>query len=318
MMGDHELSAAPAHPPLINGDAPTRILDALERVIVGQRSHLATVMACLLSGGHVLLEDRPGVGKTVLARAIGAVLDVDVSRIQGTSDLLPTDITGVHVYNPKSGDWSFRAGPIFAPLVLVDELNRATPKSQSALLEAMAEGQVTVDGTTKPLPPDFMVIATQNPRGEVGTHPLGNAQLDRFAISLHLGLPGRAAERRVVLGEVGIGHLHELRPVASADEMAALRAQIASLPAHGNVIDYILDVVETFRRVDGVWLSVRVSQTILQVARGRAVFDGRAYVAPDDVQAVVVPVLAHRLPSSFDETSIGGVLATVTVPVAAG
>lgn len=296
-------------------DLPTRMLDSLEQVILGQRSNLSLIMATLLSGGHVLLEDRPGVGKTVLARAIGAMLGVESNRIQGTPDLLPSDVTGVHIYNPQSGEWSFRAGPIFTSLLLVDELNRATPKSQSALLEAMAEGQVSVDGTTQQLDPNFMVIATQNPRGEVGTHPLGNAQIDRFATSLNLGLPDRASERNIISGSAGTTHLADLAPVATADEIQALRLRIATLPIHDVVLDYLLDVVESFRAVDGVWLSVRVTQTMLQVARGRAVFEGRTYVIPQDIQAVAPAVLGHRLSSAFDQASILGVLVGVPVPV---
>lgn len=296
-------------------ELPVRMLDSLEQVIVGQRSNLSLILATMLSGGHVLLEDRPGVGKTVLARAIGAMLGVDTNRVQGTPDLLPSDVTGVHIYNPQSGEWSFRAGPIFTSLLLVDELNRATPKSQSALLEAMAEGQVSVDGTTQQLDPNFMVIATQNPKGEVGTHPLGNAQLDRFAASLQLGLPDRASERNIISGTAGAAHLIDIVPVGTSDEIQALRHKIAMLPVHDLVLDYLIDVVESFRSVDGVWLSVRVTQTMLQVARGRAVFEGREYVIPQDIQAVAPAVLGHRLPPAFDVASILGVLVGVPVPV---
>ena len=296
-------------------DLPARMLDSLEGVILGQRMNLSLILATLLSGGHVLLEDRPGVGKTVLARAIGAMLGIDSNRIQGTPDLLPSDVTGVHIYNPQSGEWSFRAGPIFTSLLLVDELNRATPKSQSALLEAMAEGQVSVDGTTQRLDPNFMVIATQNPKGEVGTHPLGNAQIDRFAASLQLGLPDRASERSIISGSAGTSHLESIRPVAPAGEIHALRQKIATLPVHDLVLDYLIDVVESFRSVDGVWLSVRVTQTMLQVARGRAVFEGREYVIPQDIQAVAPAILSHRLPPAFDAASILGVLVGVPVPV---
>lgn len=317
-----DLGPAPPDPDIAasghDHDVAQRILDGLEQVIVGQRRNLAMVMACLLSGGHVLLEDRPGVGKTMLARAIGAVLGRETKRVQGTPDLLPSDITGVHVFDPRSGDWSFRAGPVFAPVLLVDELNRATPKAQSALLEAMAERQVTVDGATMSLPADFMVIATQNPRGEVGTHPLGHAQLDRFAISLHLGLPTGDAERRILLGEFGSAGLAELEPVVSEDDLTSLRRRIAELPVSDGIVDYILDVVREFRSVEGTWLGVRVTETVLRVARGHAVFAGREYVAPEDVQSVVPRVLAHRLPPAFDAASILGVLSTVDVPVAAG
>jgi len=302
-------SAAPALPGSL-------LLDALEQVIVGQRASLELALATLLSGGHLLLEDRPGVGKTVLAKALGRVLGIPTGRIQGTPDLLPTDVTGVHVFQPHAGTWEFRPGPIFTSLLLVDELNRATPKAQSALLEAMAEGQVTVDGETRPLARPFMVIATQNPQGEIGTHPLGQAQLDRFATMVHLGLPGRQAERAVLEGAAGNRRLDALEPVLGPGDLASVLGWVAATTASGGVIDYALDCVEAVRLLDpSVWLSVRVSQMTLAVARGRAYMQGRDYVAPEDVRAVVPAVVGHRLPRSLDPAALDTHLRSVPVPV---
>ena len=298
-------------------DELNRIVASVERVISGQRETITLILSALLSGGHVLLEDRPCVGKTVLARALATTLGLDDSRIQGTPDLLPTDITGIHVYNPADGSWPFRAGPIFASLVLVDEFNRATPKAQSALLEAMAENQVTIDGTTAPLPQPFMVIATQNPPGGGGTHPLVPAQLDRFSLMTRLGLPGRDGERAVLSGDAGIRYLAALQPVLDHQRLVELMTYVRNLPIAPAIVEYILDIVDRVRNVDSdVWLSVRASSSVADVARGHAVIAGRGYVAPEDVQAAAPHVLVHRLPRQFDESVLRGIIRSVAVPVA--
>ena len=295
---------------------PPRLLGELEKVIVGQTDTLTMLLSTVLSGGHVLLEDRPGVGKTVLAKALGTVLGVDMGRVQGTPDLLPTDISGVHVFQPHTAEWDFRAGPVFTQLLLVDELNRATPKAQSALLEAMAEKQVTVDGHTFAVPDPFIVIATQNPLGEAGTYPLANAQIDRFAAMLHLGLPGTAAERAVLRGHAGKDNLGAIGPVITSDFVTALVGFVRRTDAAEAIVDYTIALVNQIRAVDpSIWLSVRVSEMLLNVARGHAFMNQRDYVAPEDVQRAAPAVLAHRLPGSVDLAAIEQIIRTVPVPV---
>lgn len=294
---------------------PHRMLTELERVIAGQSESLELILATALSGGHVLLEDRPGVGKTVMARALGKVFGIEIGRIQGTPDLMPTDITGVHVFQPNTAEWTFRPGPVFARLLLVDELNRATPKAQSALLEAMAEGQVTVDGATFVVPTPFIVIATQNPLGEAGTHPLSFAQIDRFSTMVRLGLPGTAAEREVLLGQAGKANLNQISPVLSAEYVPQLIDFVRRIEVSESVVDYTLALINHIRSADReVWLSVRVSEMLLNVARGRAFVQQRNYVAPEDVQHVAPAVLAHRLPRSLDELVVTRAIEQLPVP----
>jgi MoxR-like ATPase len=291
------------------------VLDKVEAVCL--------TVAAVLAGGHVLIEDLPGVGKTSLAKALAASIGGTVGRVQGTPDLLPADITGFSVYNPASGDWTFRPGPVFHNVVLVDEVNRATPRAQSALLEAMAEGQVTVDGVVRPLPDPFCVLATQNPQTDAGTFPLAAGQRDRFSVVVSLGLPAREAERLVVLGEGGARALGELCPVGGVEQLRRARDDLERLHVAPPVIDYVLDVVDGVRRhpevVGGV--SPRGSQTLFRVARALAALDGRGYVTPDDVKAAASPVLSHRIDVrgggsvGSGRRVVGQVLASVPVPV---
>ncbi|HEX2699182.1 MAG TPA: AAA family ATPase [Acidimicrobiales bacterium] len=275
----------------------TSLVDNVSAVVLGKRPEVELVVAGLLAGGHVLLEDVPGVGKTLLARSLARSLGGSMARIQGTVDLMPSDITGVHVYDPRGRSWEFHPGPVFNNVVLLDEVNRATPRSQSALLEAMSEGQVTVDGVSRPLPDPFFVIATQNPYGDVGTFPLSEGQCDRFALIVSLGLPDRQAERAVLRGDGGPTALDHLAHVVSGPELAAAVADVDRTHVDPAVADYVLDIVDATRSHPELdhGASPRAARTFLQVAKAHAVLHGRDFVAPDDVKAVAAAVLAHRL-----------------------
>jgi MoxR-like ATPase len=274
------------------------LVSQVASVVLGDPEPIRLATAAFLSGGHVLFEDIPGVGKTLLAKALAASIGGTFGRVQGTPDLLPSDLTGISVFDDQSRTWTFQPGPLFANVVLVDELNRATPRTQSALLEAMAEGQITIDGTTHLLPRPFFVLATQNPHGgDLGTFPLVAGQRDRFALSLSLGLPGRAAETAILDGRGGEPALAGLTPVAPLESWGRLRAGLQEIYVHPQVAAYLLDVVDAVRSRTGsaTPLSTRASVTLLRLARARAQAAGRAYVEPDDVQAVAVPALAHRI-----------------------
>ena len=273
------------------------LVDNVAGVVLGKHDEIVLVVAGLLAGGHVLLEDVPGVGKTLLAKSLAVSVGGTMGRVQGTADLMPTDITGVTVYDPAVRRWDFHPGPLFHNVVLIDEINRATPRAQSALLEAMAEGQVTLDGTRHALPSPFFVIATQNPGGEVGTFPLGEGQFDRFTLVVSLGLPGRAAERSVIRGEGGQPSLDRLRAVTEPAELASAMAAVDAVHVAEPVSDYVLDLIEATRAHPhlGHGASPRAARILLQVAKASAVLSDRSFVTPDDVKAVAVPVLAHRL-----------------------
>jgi len=274
-----------------------RIRAAVESVIEGKPEVVRLALTALLAEGHLLIEDVPGVGKTMLAKALARSLDASMRRVQFTPDLLPADITGVAVFNQESRDFEFKPGAVFANLVLGDEINRASPKTQSALLECMEERQVTVDGVTYPLAAPFMVIATQNPVEMEGTYPLPEAQRDRFLIRVSMGYPDRAAELEMLAGRAGAGPLEALAPVADAVEVAMLVAWAASVHVAESVAGYIIDLVTATRTSPDLRLgaSPRAALHLLRAARAWAVLDGREFVTPDDVQTLAVPVLAHRL-----------------------
>jgi MoxR-like ATPase len=295
--------AAPAAPPRSPEEwsaAPTTVTALVEQVssvLLGDQTPIRIAVAAFLAGGHVLLEDIPGVGKTLLAKALSRSIGGSLGRVQGTADLLPSDLTGVSVFEEDAREWRVRPGPLFNNIALVDELNRATPRTQSALLEAMAERQVTIDGESMPLPDPFFVIATQNPHGDLGTFPLVAGQRDRFAVSLSLGLPGRQAERLLVAGAGGESTLATIGPIADLGHWIGLRKQVDDVYVHPTVADYALDLVDLVRdRVGGEQpLSTRAALILLRVARAHAIVEGRPHVIPDDIQAIAPPALSHRL-----------------------
>jgi MoxR-like ATPase len=275
-----------------------RLLDNIETVVHGKREQIKLVVAALMCGGHALLEDVPGTAKTVLARAIaGSIEGAIASRIQCTPDLQPTDVTGLSIFNQLDRDFEFRPGPVFANVVLVDEINRAMPKTQSALLEAMAEQQVTVDGETRPLDDPFLVMATQNPIEYEGTFPLPEAQLDRFFVKTTLGYPDADFEAKIVEEQLGGHPLGRLTPVVGLSEIQTLRDAVAQVFLHEAVARWIVELVRATREIEIVAIgsSVRGTLALNRAARAWAVLQSRRYVTPDDVERLFVPVLMHRL-----------------------
>jgi MoxR-like ATPase len=269
----------------------------VSQVVVGKDTQVRLALACLLAGGHLLIEDVPGVGKTTLAHALALSLGLRFNRVQFTSDLLPADVAGISVYEREKNGFVFHPGPIFTQVLLADEINRATPKTQSGLLEAMEERQVTSDGVTRELPEPFFVIATQNPAHQVGTFPLPESQLDRFLMCLSLGYPDAAAERALLMGEDRRSMLRTLAPAMQPAELAAAQKSLREIHTSGPLVDYVQALAQASRE-GGLFaegLSPRAAIALLQAARAWAALEGRDHVIPEDVQAVLVPVCAHRL-----------------------
>ena len=283
-------------------------------IILGKPHVLRLAMTCLLSRGHLLIEDLPGMGKTTLAHLLATLLDLDYQRIQFTSDLLPADVIGVSVYDRASESFHFHAGPIFAQLILADEINRATPKTQSALLEAMEERQVTAEGETRPLPDPFFVIATQNPAHQVGTFPLPESQLDRFLMRISLGYPEAEMERLLLKGAGGRETLGKLNPVATAADLQRWQQQAASIHVSEALLDYVQALINESRsRFGATGLSPRAGLALLSAARSWAWLGNRKHVLPEDVQAVWTAITAHRL-GTEGETHAGEILRNVAIP----
>jgi MoxR-like ATPase len=283
-------------------------LQAANEILLGKEVQVRLALTCLIADGHLLIEDLPGMGKTTLSHTLAKVLGLSFQRIQFTSDLLPSDILGTSVFDKDSGQFVFHPGPIFAELILADEINRATPKSQSALLEAMEEGQVTIEGATRPLPQPFFVIATQNPTSQGGTFALPESQLDRFLMRLSLGYPAKAAEKALLLGEARRDLLPRMTALLSHAQLAELQAQAKRVRVSDALVDYVLRLVEATRtQPQFAWgLSPRGSLALLAAARAWALVVGRDYVIPEDVQAVLPSVVSHRLRERADPTGQGG------------
>ncbi len=302
-----------------------RLTENVERAFVGKPETVRLTLVAFFAEGHLLLEDVPGVGKTLLGQALARSLNATFSRIQFTSDLVPLDVVGSEIYRPKTQDFEFVPGPIFANVVLADEINRTSPRTQSATLEATSERQVTSDGTTRPLPRPFFVVATENPIEFEGTYPLAESQLDRFLMRLSIGYPDRAAERAVLDANRKAPALDSLQPVLSLDEVLAIQAAVREVQIAPELVDYLLDVVEATRRSPDVLVgaSPRASLAFAQAVRAAALLDGRDYAVPDDVKKLAVPVLAHRLvPKNYRsenrrraaESIVEGILTTVGAP----
>ena len=279
---------------------------SIARAIYGKEEAIQLALITLLARGHLLIEDVPGVGKTTLAQALAKSFHCTFQRIQFTSDLLPSDVLGVSVYNPESRDFEFRPGPIFANVVLADEINRTTPRTQSALLEAMNEAQVSMDGRTQNLPQPFLVVATQNPVEHHGTYPLPESQLDRFLMRIKMGYPSHETEREIMRKRIGDDPLQSLEPVADLSEVLAMQDAVAHVKVDTSLHDYTLEIVNRTRKTDLLTLGVSPRGTLMlqRAAQARAFLDGRDYCLPDDFKQLAVPVFSHRVVASLRHASL--------------
>ena len=270
---------------------------AIERVIRGKSETVKFALVTLFAKGHLLIEDVPGIGKTTLSVALARALDLSIQRIQFTSDLLPSDVIGLSIFNQQSGDFEWKPGPIFSNIVLADEINRATPKTQSALLEAMAEEQVTVEGISRRLPLPFMVIATQNPSEHHGTYPLPESQLDRFMLRLHMGYPSPDDERRILRDRENVNPLEFVKPVLGQDDVSELQELVTNVRFDDALLNYLLQIVDATRKSDNLELGIspRGALALFRSAQALALIEGRDYCIADDIKRLVMPVFAHRV-----------------------
>jgi MoxR-like ATPase len=282
------------------------LVSQVSQIIVGKEDAIRLAVSCILARGHLLIEDLPGVGKTTLSHALAGSLGLDFRRIQFTSDLLPADILGNSIFDREKQRFIFHAGPLFSQVVLIDEINRATPKTQSALLEAMEETHVTIDGVTHSLPSPFCVMATQNPQHQIGTFPLPESQLDRFLMRIHLGVPDRAAERKLLLGLDRREMLLGLKPVIDGATLGEIQALVRQVHASPKLLDYLQDLLDASRRRHRTGLSPRAGLALLHAAQAWALMQGREMVLPEDIQAVGKSVMAHRLGQDLESSEDAG------------
>lgn len=297
----------PAAPPAVDTvEQIARLQRAIEKVIKGKSETVKMALVALFAKGHLLIEDVPGIGKTTLSNALARALDLSFQRVQFTSDLLPSDVIGISIFNQRSGNFEWKPGPIFANIVLADEINRATPKTQSALLEAMAEEQVTIEGVSRQLPAPFMVVATQNPTEHHGTYPLPESQLDRFMLKLRIGYPNRADEREILRDRERRNPLEFVEAVLSEEDILELQAKAASVRVDDALVDYLLQIVAQTRENEAVELGIspRGTLSLFHAAQALALIEGRDYCIADDVKRLVVPVFGHRLIVSSRQTNV--------------
>jgi len=311
-----------------SGTRATAIEQSLRSIIRGNDEVVRLSLVALLAGGHLLIEGVPGVGKTTLAHAMARTLDCSFQRIQFTSDMLPSDVLGISVYSAVEQQFEFKAGPVFTNILLADEINRTTPKTQSALLEAMNEGQVTMDGHSHPLPQPFMVVATQNPVEHHGTYPLPESQLDRFLLRVRMGYPEQASEREILRSEVGAARLDDVKPVASGEDVMSMQDEVTKVKVDDSLVDYALQIVKRTRESESLALGVspRGALMLFRAAQAMAYVDGRRFATPADFKSLAVPVFSHRVvvnarysstlkKSEQAETIIRDIVQSVHVPV---